>query len=251
MRPIDLARAVGVSTQHVRTLEAAGVLPEAERSQTGYRQYTEAHLRSLRCYHVLAPGHGAATARQIMVLVNQRRPAEALALVDTSHAQLHSQRQQLAETTTALEKLRQNAESIPTQHSPISIGQLARNLKVRTSTLRVWEDAGLLCPRRIGAQRHRLYTATDIRDARIIHLLRQSHYLLNRIRPIIEEVGNAGGTDALHSALHQRRMALSRRSRAMLDGAAHLSEHIGHLETTDDDAMVSTGHSDRGSDPQP
>lgn len=140
MLPIDLARAAGVSTQHVRTLEAAGVLPEAERSQTGYRQYTE---------------------------------------------------------------------SIRAQHSPISSGQLARNLKVRSSTLRVWEDAGLLCPRRTGAQRHRLYTATDIRDARIIHLLRQSHYLFNRIRPIIEEIRNAGGTDALHSPLHQRRMTLS------------------------------------------
>ncbi|MGP3947412.1 MerR family DNA-binding transcriptional regulator [Streptomyces sp. 7N604] len=39
MRPVDLARQHGVSTQAVRNYEDAGIIPPAHRSRTGYRDY--------------------------------------------------------------------------------------------------------------------------------------------------------------------------------------------------------------------
>ncbi|WPR53734.1 MerR family DNA-binding transcriptional regulator [Streptomyces sp. S399] len=47
LRPVDLARAHGLSTQAVRNYEAAGVLPAAERTSSGHRRYRESEVRAL------------------------------------------------------------------------------------------------------------------------------------------------------------------------------------------------------------
>ena len=70
LRPVDLARRAGISTQLVRNYEAAGILPPAPRSETGYRQYGDEHLSALMTYRALAPGFGAEVATEIMQAVH-------------------------------------------------------------------------------------------------------------------------------------------------------------------------------------
>ncbi|WP_037667436.1 MerR family DNA-binding transcriptional regulator, partial [Streptomyces afghaniensis] len=43
LRPVDLARLAGVSTQQIRNYEDAGVLPPAARTESGYRVFTDIH----------------------------------------------------------------------------------------------------------------------------------------------------------------------------------------------------------------
>lgn len=227
MKPADLAASVGVSTQHVRNLEAAGVLPTAERTATGYRRYTDEHLSALRCYQTLAEGHGAPTARAIMTAVHRDNTAEALALIDTAHQTLHEQRQALAQTTQTLNAITVSAvDERLHARVPMSIGELAHLLGVRTSTLRVWENAGLLAPERLPGVQHRSYDADDVRDARVIRLLRQGHYRFIRIKPVIEELRDAGTGNALRATLEERHAAFTVRARAMLHAAALLDHHL-------------------------
>lgn len=229
MRPIDLATSAGVSTQQVRNLESGGVLPPAERTTSGYRVYRDEHLSALHCYQALVHGHGAESARQIMSSIATGEIDRALELIDASHADLQQQRQALNATAKAVSQVTEAVGSQPDRSEPLSIGQLARILEVRTSTLRVWEHAGLLTPARQTSQRHRLYEAADIRDARVIRLLRQGHYLFDHIRPVMEEfrAGTTAGT--LRAALKERRAALTSRSRAMLHGAALVHQHLDAL----------------------
>lgn len=149
MKTADLAASAGVSTQHVRNLEAAGVLPTAARTATGYRLYTDEHLSALHCYQALADGHGAPTARAVMTAVYRDDTAEALALIDASHHTLHEQRQTLAQTTQTLNAISSAVDERLHASVPMSIGELAHLLGVRTSALRVWENAGLLTPQRL------------------------------------------------------------------------------------------------------
>ena len=58
LRPVDLARGHGLSTQAIRNYEAAGILPAAERTPHGYRTYTPRHAQALRAFLALVPGHG-------------------------------------------------------------------------------------------------------------------------------------------------------------------------------------------------
>ncbi|MBO1420308.1 MerR family DNA-binding transcriptional regulator, partial [Streptomyces sp. FH025] len=87
MRPADLAREHGISTQAVRNYERDGFLPPAERTPTGYRVYTEAHAAALRAYLALVSAHGHPAAGRIMTAVHADRLDEALTAVDLGHAQ--------------------------------------------------------------------------------------------------------------------------------------------------------------------
>jgi DNA-binding transcriptional MerR regulator len=225
MRPVDLARRAGVSTQQVRNLEAAGVLPPVARSATGYRRYDRGHLTALLAYQALAAGHGAPIAREVMVAVGRDDRARALALIDASHAGLAEQRQTLDDTSETLGAVVAQAAA-PVAGGGLRVGELARRLGVRPSTLRVWEAAGLLAPDRERGTRYRVYGPADVRDARVIHVLRQGGYLFDRIRPVIDGIRGTGSTDALRGAVEERRAALTARAEAMLAGAAHLHAHL-------------------------
>ncbi|MFE0427255.1 MerR family DNA-binding transcriptional regulator, partial [Streptomyces sp. NPDC058953] len=139
LRPVDLARAHGLSTQAVRNYEEAGILPAADRTPHGYRAYTPLHARALSAFLALVPGHGHRTAAAIMRAVNLGTTEEAFRLVDESHAQLLEDRGTLRAVERALRDLDTAAMSVPTEPDGPGgtfIGPLAERLGIRPATLR-------------------------------------------------------------------------------------------------------------------
>jgi DNA-binding transcriptional MerR regulator len=222
LRPVDLARAYGLSTQAVRNYEAAGILPPAERTAHGYRTYTPLHARALHAFLALVPGHGHQTATSIMQAVNRDAIEDALRLVDESHAQLVDDRR----TLQAVEAAVRDLEPPPPQRADMFIGPLSKRLGVRPATLRKWERAGLVQPHRDPRTGYRVYRAADVRDALLAHQLRRGGYLLEQIAPLIAQVRSAGGIAPLESMLRDWRARLSARSRAMVSGAAALDAYL-------------------------
>ncbi|MEU8986503.1 TioE family transcriptional regulator [Streptomyces sp. NPDC048558] len=224
LRPVDLARGHGLSTQAVRNYEEAGILPTARRTLHGYRTYTSLHSGALRAFLALVPGHGHQTATSIMRAVNQGSDDEAFRLIDESHAQLLDDRQTLQAVESALRDLEP-----PTVAEPgggTFIGPLAQDLGIRPATLRKWERVGLVSPRRDPRTGYRRYEEADVRDARLAHQLRRGGYLLEQIAPLIAQVRSAGGLEPLEAALCDWRGRLSARGRAMLTGAAELEAYL-------------------------
>ncbi|MFJ1561104.1 TioE family transcriptional regulator [Streptomyces mirabilis] len=235
LRPIDLARGHRLSTQAVRNYEEAGILPAAGRTPHGYRTYTSLHAGALRAFLALVPGHGHRTATSIMRAVNQGAVDEALRLVDESHAQLLDDRRTLQAVERALRGLEPAAASEPNAASgpdavsgPVGrfIGPLAGELGIRPATLRKWERAGLVHPRRDPRTGYRVYDEADMRDARLAHQLRRGGYLLEQIAPLIAQVRAAGGPEPLEATLRDWHGRLSARGRAMLVGAAELEAYL-------------------------
>ncbi|WP_144119306.1 MerR family transcriptional regulator [Catellatospora sichuanensis] len=225
LRPVDLARGQGLSTQAVRNYEHAGILPPAARTATGYRVYTPLHARALRTFAALAPGHGHQVATAIMRAVNEDAVEQALALIDESHLQLRSDRRTLTAVEQALRDLTA-AGPVSPRSADTFVGPLARQLGIRPATLRKWERAGLVRPRRDPATGYRVYTSADVRDARLAHQLRRGGYLLEQIAPLLDQVRAAGGVAPLEAMLHDWRARLARRGRAMLAGAAELDVYL-------------------------
>ncbi|RDG38209.1 TioE family transcriptional regulator [Streptomyces corynorhini] len=276
LRPVDLARGHGLSTQAVRNYEEAGILPAADRTPHGYRTYTPLHARALAAFLALLPGHGHATATAIMRAVNEGAADEAFdeafRLIDESHAQLREDRRTLRAVENALRDL--TPEAVPAAGSgpaatatgpastagstratgPVAtaagpaakatdpasttgsttaagpggtfIGPLAGRLGIRPATLRAWERAGLVHPRRDPRTGYRVYDEADVRDAGLAHQLRRGGYLLEQIAPLIAQVRAAGGLEPLEAALRDWRARLSARGRAMLAGAAELETYL-------------------------
>lgn len=227
LRPVDLARRAGVSTQLVRNYEAAGILPPAPRSDTGYRQYGPEHLSALLTYRALAPGFGAEIATEIMRAVLSGDEALAYRLVDAAHAALHEQRLATDAASEALGAMAaEYVDESPVNGPSLLVGELAHRLGVRTSALRVWEAAGLLAPTRERGTKYRRYGPEQVRDARVIHMLRQGRYYFEQIRPVIDGLRRTGSTEALRDAIAERRAAHDRQTKAMLHGAALLHQLI-------------------------
>ncbi|WP_405779607.1 TioE family transcriptional regulator [Streptomyces sp. NBC_01378] len=229
LRPVDLAREHGLSTQAIRNYEEAGILPAARRTPHGYRTYTSLHAGALRAFLALLPGHGHRTATSIMRAVNQGTDEEAFRLIDESHAQLLDDRRTLQAVERALGDLEPLTAPEPGAESGSGgtfIGPLAGKLGIRPATLRKWEDAGLVRPRRDPRTGYRVYDDADVRDARLAHQLRRGGYLLEQIAPLIAQVRAAGGLEPLEAALSDWRGRLSARGRAMLTGAAELEGYL-------------------------
>ncbi|MDT0541767.1 MULTISPECIES: TioE family transcriptional regulator [Streptomyces] len=230
LRPVDLARGHGLSTQAIRNYEEAGILPAAGRTPHGYRTYTSLHAGALRAFLALVPGHGHQTATAIMRAVNEGAVDEAFHLIDESHAQLLDDRRTLQAVESALRDLEPTAAPEPdtavSEAGGTFIGPLAGKLGIRPATLRKWERAGLVRPRRDPLTGYRVYDAADVRDARLAHQLRRGGYLLEQIAPLIAQVRTAGGMEPLEAALHEWHGRLSARGRAMLAGAAELEAYL-------------------------
>ncbi|MGW0825040.1 MerR family transcriptional regulator [Streptomyces sp. NPDC002845] len=229
LRPVDLARLSGVSTQQIRNYEEAGVLPPAPRTESGYRAFGDVHRRALLAYRALATGYGTVPAAEIMRTVHGGDVPGALALVDAAHAALHEERVSLRAASEALEALAGESPPAEVPGCDLRIGEVAGLLGVRTSALRVWESAGLLSPGRERGTKYRRYAPGDVRDARLILTLRRSHYLFAQIRPVLDGLRRTGSTDALRSAIATRHTALTARTTAMLDGAGHLHAYLTSL----------------------
>ncbi|GGR40614.1 MerR family transcriptional regulator [Streptomyces aurantiogriseus] len=231
LRPVDLARGHGLSTQAIRNYEEAGILPAAGRTPHGYRIYTPLHAGALRAFLALVPGHGHQTATSIMRAVNRGAVDEAFRLIDESHAQLLDDRRTLHAVESALSELGRTGASEPEPTAVPGadgtfIGPLAGKLGIRPATLRKWERAGLVRPRRDPQTGYRIYDEADVRDARLAHQLRKGGYLLEQIAPLIAQVRAAGGLEPLETALREWHGRLSARGRTMLAGAAELEAYL-------------------------
>ncbi|MDX3323679.1 MULTISPECIES: TioE family transcriptional regulator [Streptomyces] len=225
LRPVDLARGHGLSTQAVRNYEESGILPAAGRTPHGYRTYTPLHAGALRAFLALVPGHGHRTAASVMRAVNEDAAEEAFRLLDESHAELLDDRRTLHAVENALRDL----GPVPppgTGPGTTFIGPLAGRLGIRPATLRKWERAGLVSPRRDPRTGYRVYDETAAQDARLAHQLRRGGYPLERIAPLIAQVRAAGGPEPLEAALRDWHGRLATRGRAMLAGAAELEAYL-------------------------
>ncbi|WP_413797337.1 MerR family transcriptional regulator [Streptomyces iranensis] len=228
LRPVDLARMAGVSTQQIRNYVDAGILPPATRTPAGYRRLDDRHRRALLTYRALMPGYGAETARAVMRAVHDEDVPLALTLVNAGHAALHDQRLSLQAAGKALEAVAEQTPdaSAPSRSGPLRIGEVAARLGLRTSTLRVWESAGLLRPRRDRSTGYRVYGPSDVRDARMIDLLRQVRYPLPQIRPVLDGLRRTGSSEALRTVIARRQEGLAQRATAMLEGSCRLHHYL-------------------------
>lgn len=225
LRPADLAREHGISTQAVRNYERDGFLPPAARTPSGYRVYTSTHAAALRAFLALVPAYGHATAGGIMHAVHSASLDRALTLVDRGHLRLLRDRETLNAVRTAIGDLTAGAAAEPAG-AGWSVGELAHRLGVTAATIRAWERAGILTPSRDPATGYRVFGAADIRDAELTHLLRRGGYPLDHIATVVEQVRTAGGTESLTGALSTWQQKLTERGLAMLAASARLGEYL-------------------------
>lgn len=231
LRPTDLAREHGLSTQAIRNYEDEGILPPAERTPTGYRQYSPVHAQALRAFLALRRGYGHQTAAAILRAAHRRDDETLFRHIDRAHADLLRERDTLDEVAAALDTL--TTGGVPHEGrrtEELTIGALAHQLETHPATLRKWERAGLLRPHRARSTGCRAYPPEAVRDALMIRQLRRGGYSLARIGLFLDQLrGTDGDTSALDDVLRSWRTRIGQRSRAMLAAGHQLDAYLDLL----------------------
>lgn len=104
----DAAKASGVSAKMIRHYESVGLFPEALRTESGYRQYGEKELSTLRFIrHSRDLGFSIEQIRELLGLwQNRRRPSRQVKALAQAHIQeLEEKLQELQAMKATLEHL--------------------------------------------------------------------------------------------------------------------------------------------------
>jgi DNA-binding transcriptional MerR regulator len=225
-RPIDLARATGISPQTVRAYEHLGFLPPAERTPGGQRRYGPRHVQAILAARAMIAGYTWQQALTIMRAAHQGDLPGLLALVDARHADLARRRKEIDEVLAALQVLGQmEAGNAPHprvrgRQPSLTIGGAARQVGVRSSAIRFWEMQGLLQPERDRESRYRRYRPEEVRRLRIIVLLRRGGYGFEAIRSVLAELSADAPEQALAAIEARRQEVIAASQRCMAATAA-------------------------------
>jgi DNA-binding transcriptional MerR regulator len=228
LRVTDLARMAGISVQQVRNYVELGVLPPVERTESGYRVFTEMHAEALLIVRQLAEGHGWVRTRTIMRAVHAGDLETVLATVDASHAELDRERADIARVLSAFETVANEREATRLPRRALRIGEVAAIVGVRTPLLRLWEQRGLLKPDRDGSTGYRVYDQSELRKAQVVALLRRGHYPFPIVQAVLDELGPNGRPERVRAELAKREQDLHHRSLRRLRASAALSAYLDH-----------------------
>ena len=230
LRTHDLALAGDISVQQVRNYEASGLIPQAQRSPSGYRLYTQHHLAALITVKSMVRGYGWPRTSAIMQALHRGDLSAALAIIDERHAQLASKRLQVEQTLFALRTLAAQSDSLQSSHHSqrVRVGEAAKQVGVRVSALHFWEQQGLLHPVREQHSRYRLYDEPQMRRLRVVVLLREAGYPFNVIQSVLDELA-AGRPEKAIVAVEKRREDLTRTSWACIEALTSFQHYVSEF----------------------
>ncbi|MCU6713107.1 MerR family DNA-binding transcriptional regulator [Paenibacillus sp. J5C_2022] len=204
MRPVDIARQLKVSTSSLRHYESMGIVPEVERTESGYRVYTEEHYAYFSCIVAMKDGFGMQRTGEVLVLVLDGRQEEALWLISDSKAQLFRDKTIAEKTIKALESEPETLLPLHKRKKGWTIGEMAEYTLIPASAIRHWEKMGLLTVERDPDNGYRVFSPSNLRQILTIRTLKSAIWSLDVIKRIIADIDN----DRLDYAITAARAAL-------------------------------------------
>ncbi|WP_037464646.1 MerR family DNA-binding transcriptional regulator [Shimazuella kribbensis] len=222
-KPIEIAKALGVSTSALRHYESWGIIPKPERAENGYRKYTEVHFAYFRFIRATFPAIGMDVISKVLNSVQQKDIDSAFWLIHEIQAKLNEEKQ-IAEKTFAILQtpdLFQKMDLNGLKNQKLTIGQVAELAHVAPSAIRHWEKRGLIEPLRDEENGYRLYTRTHLRQILLISTLRNNVYLLEPIKKIVHSLDDHNFKHA-KKATEEAMNKLNHQSRAIMKGIYEL-----------------------------
>lgn len=221
-----LAAVSGYSVQQIRDLEHLDVIPPAVRQPNGYRQFTSIHVTALRAYRHLATAVGPVVARATMREMRHLPSDEAIARIVTLHVDLARSRDDTIAALHGLDSIVDESahDAPPAAGDTMSITELSAALGVRSSTLRFWEQEGLITLERGEPLAARRYPPDAVRDARIVAALRAGGYRIPAVQAVMTSLRTLDNTTDARNALQDRLQSIASRSDALLRAGTDLSD---------------------------
>jgi DNA-binding transcriptional MerR regulator len=180
LRTSDLARAVGIHSNTVRLYVDWGLIPPVERSESGYRLFTQKHLDCLRLARMIYtsqyPGRDLrASSNEIIQHAVADNWGRALEKAYDHLASVKAELKSANQAANLLEHWAQNMAADSNQE-PFAIREVSKLLGVSHDVVRNWERNGLISVRRNSYNNYRLFGKRDVERLQIIRMLSHAGY---------------------------------------------------------------------------
>ena len=188
-RPIDIARKLGVSTTMIRHYEESGMVPEVKRSPSGYRIFTEEHVAYFVCIREMMHGYTLIEIAGMLKPVMEHRIDEALWMANDTQVRLQADRI-VCENIRKRFLQKNRREPFNKEYT---INEVSKATGVIPSTIRYWDNIGLISANRRTDNNYRTFTQKNINEVLIIQALKLSlqargeRYAVEQIRIILEQ----------------------------------------------------------------
>lgn len=174
IRPVDIARKLGISTTTLRKYEEFGLTPPVPRSATGYRSYTDEHVAYFSCAREMLSAFSTKEIARIFKAVMAKKVDDALWIANKAQTDLHGKK--IIAEKIVKNLLHKNDEKISVSHEKLTINDVSQKTGVPTTTIRFWEKVGLIAVQRSIENNYRLFTTEHVKQILTISALKFSVY---------------------------------------------------------------------------
>lgn len=188
IRPIEIARKLGISTSALRHYESWGIVPPAARTASGYRIYTEEHAAYFECIRAMFPGFGVDVTKKVMKKLQEKELDEALWIINEVQARLHHDKTLAERTIRILETEQLEDADTHGRKDKMTIGEVAAETGVEATAIRHWEKEGVITLPRDEGNGYRTFNRALVRQILIIRILRSANYPLEVIKVVLQEL---------------------------------------------------------------
>ena len=189
----EVAKIAGIHPNTVRWYEKMKYLPPVNRKKNGYRVFNDTHLEQLKLIKIafrceVLQSNLRNKAIEIILICADGKYEEALTKAEAYHLDMCNEK---AKAEEAVEIIRDFINYHNPNAVPISLkrNEAAKHLGITIDTLRNWELNGLIDVKR-KTNGYRFYTDNDIRELKIIRVLRDANYSLMSILRMLQHLRN-------------------------------------------------------------
>ncbi|MBU3075823.1 MerR family transcriptional regulator [Clostridium estertheticum] len=234
LRPIDIARKLGISTSTLKAYERKGVVPAVPRTKSQYRYYTEEHLAYFVCVREMLVGFRLEYISEILKKVMTGEIDYALWMMVQAQAKLY-QEKLIAEKCIQSLLLDFSSQSF-TENSMFTIHEVSVKTGLPVTTIRYWEKVGLITPRRNTENNYRLYQKDEVRQILTIHAIKltveskRSRYSVDKVKAQLQDF-DYNDKDKVQSTATEIRKYLGIINRGQICGISALHHLCTQVET--------------------
>lgn len=167
IRPVDIARKLGVSTTTLRHYEDSRMIPSVKRAPNGYRVYTDEHIAYLTCIREMMHGFTLSEIAVMLKLVMADKTDEALWIANKAQAALQDDKHVCAQIKRRF--IQKKKIAAPNE---FSIDFISKTTGVNPSTIRYWDNIGLISACRCAANNYRTFSEQHIDEILMIRALK-------------------------------------------------------------------------------
>ncbi|MDF2714393.1 MAG: transcriptional regulator, MerR family protein [Paenibacillus sp.] len=227
IRPIDIARKLNISTSALRHYEEWGIVPPVERAANGYRLYTEEHVAYFECIRTLNLAFGMDITKEVLIQVQKKQVERVMWLITEQQAMLLQDKISTERAIQMLETKELELVDKKGRSRFLSIGEVSEQTKIPSTAIRHWEKMGLIAIPRDQENGYRRFSASHVRQALVIHVLRRSIWSLEVIKQVLDDL-NHNHVERARQIAQQSLRNLNRKNQFQMKGI-HTLYRLLHL----------------------